>query len=95
MKYSYYCKRCGFSFMSDDKAEVKAAKKDHRVFMPTELGAPKQKGCRVQTLMVGGTALMVPAGRSKEFKDEMSLKLRVDAAHRKINRLIKRTLAKD
>lgn len=32
-KYSYFCKNCGYVYMSNDKHEVKAAKKNHKVLM--------------------------------------------------------------
>ena len=29
-KYSFYCKNCGYVYMSNDKEEVKQAKKNHK-----------------------------------------------------------------
>ena len=29
-KYSYFCKNCGYVYMSNDKEEVKQAKKNHK-----------------------------------------------------------------
>jgi hypothetical protein len=29
--YSYYCKHCGFTFMSNHKAEIRMVKAGHRV----------------------------------------------------------------
>jgi hypothetical protein len=33
MKYSFFCKNCGDSFMSDDRAEVEAYKRLHKIKM--------------------------------------------------------------
>ncbi len=31
MKYGFYCKDCGYSFMSDDKEKVQLARKMHKI----------------------------------------------------------------
>lgn len=35
MKYSFYCKNCGDTFMSDDKEKVKEYRKNHLVIFKT------------------------------------------------------------
>jgi hypothetical protein len=82
MNYSFTCKKCGHTFMSNDKAEVKQAKQEHRPKYGTTLEGKQQiisGGCQWEPALHDGSRVLVfqrASLRNKEkenFSNAMSL----------------------
>lgn len=64
MKFSYFCRKCGFNVLSNDKAEIKLAKQMHKARVITDLQGFKRVMPKCILVPVGDSGTVARPGLS-------------------------------
>jgi hypothetical protein len=67
MKYSFYCKHCGYTFMSDSKEDVQNKKKFHKTPPVTVLTGARRNTC---TLIPTGSGTIANPSLAEYIKND-------------------------